>query len=61
MPIGAAVPLILLANPDEVFARSLESILSAAGYTVLWAPTARSALEQEQRARPMLAHLSSEG
>jgi PleD family two-component response regulator len=52
MPIRAADPLILLANPDEVFARSLESILSPAGYAVLWAPTVRSVLEQEHRARP---------
>jgi DNA-binding response OmpR family regulator len=51
MPTSAAVPRILLANPDEVFARSLESILSA-GYSVLWAPTARSAIEQGQRTRP---------
>ncbi len=52
MPIRAAAPLILLANPDEVFARSLESILSSAGYAVLWAPTAAHALEQEHRAHP---------
>lgn len=52
MPVRAAVPLILLANPDEVFARSLESILASAGYGVLWAPTASSVLEQEHRARP---------
>lgn len=51
MPTSAAVPRILLANPDEVFARSLESILSAA-YAVLWAPTVRSAIEQGQRTRP---------
>ena len=60
MSNGAAVPLILLANPDEVFARSLESILSPAGYAVLWAPTARSALEQEQRARPDAAIIAME-
>jgi DNA-binding response OmpR family regulator len=51
MPTSAAVPRILLANPDEVFARSLESILSA-GYAILWAPTVRSAIEQGQRTRP---------
>jgi DNA-binding response OmpR family regulator len=60
MSNGAAVPLILLANPDEVFARSLESILSTAGYAVLWAPTSRSALEQEQRARPDAAIIAME-
>jgi DNA-binding response OmpR family regulator len=52
MPISTVVPRILLANPDEIFAGSLESILSSAGYAVLWAPTAQSALEQERRARP---------
>jgi DNA-binding response OmpR family regulator len=60
MSNGAAVPLILLANPDEVFARSLESILSSAGYAVLWAPTSSSALEQEQRARPDAAIIAME-
>jgi DNA-binding response OmpR family regulator len=60
MTTAAAVPLILLAHPDEVFARSLESILSSAGYAVLWAPTSRSALEQEQRARPDAAIIAME-
>jgi DNA-binding response OmpR family regulator len=60
MPTAAAVPVILLANPDEVFARSLESILASAGYAVLWAPTARNALEQEQRARPDAAIIAME-
>src|SRR5256885_9860016 len=55
-----AVPRILLANPDEIFARSLESILSSAGYSVLWAPTAVSALEQEHRARPDVAIIAME-
>src|SRR5712671_4914894 len=54
MPIGTAVPRILLANPDEIFARSLESILSSAGYAVL------SALEQEHRARPDAAIIAME-
>lgn len=60
MSTPAAEPVILLANPDEVFARSLESILSPAGYAVLWAPTARNALEQEQRARPDAAIIAME-
>ena len=60
MPIGTVVPRILLANPDEIFARSLESILSSAGYSVLWAPTALSALEQEHRARPDAAIIAME-
>src|SRR5205814_6843165 len=58
MPISSVVPRILLANPDEIFARSLESILSSAGYAVLWAPTAVNALEQEHRARPDAAILA---
>lgn len=52
MPARTDVPVILLANPDEVFARSLESILASAGYAVLWAPTASNALELEHRTRP---------
>jgi DNA-binding response OmpR family regulator len=60
MPTSTVVQRILLANPDEIFARSLESILSAAGYSVLWAPTACSALEQEQRARPDAAIIAME-
>ena len=59
MPISKAVPRILLANPDEIFARSLESILSSAGYAVLWAPTALNALEQG-RARPDAAIIAME-
>lgn len=47
-----AAPVVLLASPDEVFTRSLESILAPAGYAVLRAYTARSAFEQERRSRP---------
>ena len=47
-PALSALPLILLANPDEVFARSLESVLTPAGYAVLRATTSRSVLEQNQ-------------
>ena len=47
-----AAPVVLLANPDEVFTRSLESILAPAGYSVLRAYTAKSAFEQERRSRP---------
>src|SRR3989442_15879568 len=60
MPISTVGPRILLANPDEIFARSLESILSSAGYAVLWAPTALNALEQEHRARPDAAIIAME-
>ena len=47
-----AAPVVLVANPDEVFTRSLESVLAPAGYAVLRAYTARSAFEQERLARP---------
>lgn len=60
MPNTSVGPRILLANPDEIFARSLESILSSAGYRVLWAPTAHSALEEERRARPDAAIIAME-
>jgi len=43
---------VLLASRDEVFARSLESVLAPAGYSVLRAYTARSAHEQARRTRP---------
>jgi PleD family two-component response regulator len=49
--IGAA-PLVLLANRDEVFARSLESVLTPSGYAILRTFTATSALEQARRTRP---------
>ncbi len=60
MPSRAPAPVILLANSDEVFARSLESILSSAGYGVLWAPTATNALEQKHRARPDAVIIATE-
>jgi two-component system, OmpR family, phosphate regulon response regulator PhoB len=44
-------PVVLLASRDEVFARSLETVL-APGYSVLRAYTARSAHEQARRTRP---------
>lgn len=50
--VPAAAPLVLLANPDETFARSLETVLAPAGHAVLRAFTARSALEQARRTRP---------
>ncbi len=51
-PAAPAAPLVLLANPEEVFARSLESVLAPAGYAVLRAYTARSAFEQAERTAP---------
>jgi PleD family two-component response regulator len=47
-----AAPLVLLASPDEVFARSLESVLTPAGYAVLRTFTASSARAQAHRTRP---------
>lgn len=44
--------LVLLASPDEVFIRSLESVLTPAGYGILRTFTAISALEQARRTRP---------
>jgi PleD family two-component response regulator len=43
---------VLLASRDEVFARSLETVLAPAGYSVLRAYTARSARDQARRTRP---------
>ncbi|HEY3279478.1 MAG TPA: response regulator [Gemmatimonadales bacterium] len=45
-------PLVLLANPEELFARSLETVLAPAGYVVLRAFTARSAAQQAERTAP---------
>ena len=44
--------MVLLASRDEVFARSLETVLAPAGYNVLRAYTARSARDQARRSRP---------
>jgi len=51
-PTPSITPVVLLASRDEVFARSLESVLAPAGYAVLRAYTARSAHEQARRSRP---------
>lgn len=51
-PIPMPTPVVLLASRDEVFARSLETVLAPAGYAVLRAYTARSAHEQARRTRP---------
>lgn len=50
--IPTPTPVVLLASRDEVFARSLETVLAPAGYSVLRAYTARSAHEQARRTRP---------
>ena len=51
-PTPMPTPVVLLASRDEVFARSLESVLAPAGYSVLRAYTARSARDQARRTRP---------
>ncbi len=45
-------PLVLIANAQEWFARSLESILRPSGYAVLMTYTGKHALEGARRARP---------
>lgn len=47
-----SAPLVLLASPDEVFTRSLESVLTPAGYAILRTYTASSAMAQARRTRP---------
>jgi PleD family two-component response regulator len=51
-PTPTPTPVVLLASRDEVFARSLETVLAPAGYNVLRAYTARSARDQARRTRP---------
>ncbi len=51
-PTPMPTPVVLLASRDEVFARSLETVLGPAGYSVLRAYTARSARDQARRTRP---------
>lgn len=51
-PTPIPTPVVLLASRDEVFARSLETVLAPAGYSVLRAYTARSARDQARRSRP---------
>lgn len=51
-PTLTPTPVVLLASRDEVFARSLETVLAPAGYSVLRAYTARSARDQARRTRP---------
>jgi PleD family two-component response regulator len=48
----STTPVVLLASRDEVFARSLESVLAPAGFAILRAYTARSAQDQARRTRP---------
>ena len=45
-------PLVLVANAEQWFARSLESVLTGHGYRVLRAQTALQTLEFARRSRP---------
>ena len=45
-------PLVLVANAEQWFARSLESVLTAHGYRVMRAQTATQTLEFARRGRP---------
>jgi PleD family two-component response regulator len=45
-------PLVLVANAEQWFARSLESVLTAHGYRVMRAQTALQTLELARRSRP---------
>lgn len=45
-------PLVLVANAEQWFARSLESVLTAHGYRVMRAQTALQTLEFARRGRP---------
>jgi PleD family two-component response regulator len=53
-------PVVLLANAQEWVSRSLESILRPAGYAVLRAYTARTALAGARRTRPDAIVLDTE-
>lgn len=55
-----SLPVILLASADDVFAHSLESTMTEAGYAVLRAPTGWSALEQFRRSHPDAVVLAME-
>ena len=57
---AAASPLVLIANDQEWSARSLESILSPNGYTVIRAYTGQQALDRALSARPDLVILDAQ-
>ena len=61
MPDAAShPPLVLLANAQEWFSRSLESILRPAGYAVLKVYTASDAMETARRTLPDVLILDTE-
>lgn len=51
-PIKASLPVILLANRDDMLARALESVLSNGGYRVVIAPDRQQAMLVARRQRP---------
>src|SRR5215208_2215745 len=55
-----SAPLVLIANDQEWSARSLESILSPAGYSVVRAYTGQQALERARTAQPDLVILDAQ-
>jgi PleD family two-component response regulator len=57
---AAVVPLVLIANDQEWSARSLESILAPAGYSVVRAYTGQQALERARAAQPDLIILDAQ-
>ena len=59
-PAASRSPLVLLANVQEWFSRSLESVLRPNGYAVLKAYTASAALEAARRRRPDAIILDTE-
>src|SRR5689334_9230500 len=56
----ASAPLVLIANDQEWSARSLESILGLAGYSVVRAYTAQQALERARTTQPDLVILDAQ-
>lgn len=57
---AASTPLVLIANDQEWSARSLESILGPAGYSVVRAYTGQQALERARTTRPDLVILDAQ-
>lgn len=57
---ASPAPLVLIANDQEWSARSLESILGPAGYSVVRAYTGQQALERARTAQPDLVILDAQ-
>lgn len=60
VPVSSRPVVVLIANDQEWSARSLDSILSPQGYTVIRAYTGLQALERARRARPDLVILDAQ-